>query len=169
MSEINSIANGTFAIGQTSATNFIAGPGIKIDSPSAGTVRIGNDETVLFEDTNGHGMDNSIELSENVDNFDSIKLYYNCLGGASPRVLEFFYDKGNSNYVTIISNLEQFSTGGLKVINWRFNSLDSTNKRTLTLNYFAYFEGSFNETNLKKSDFKVYKVIGCNRISGSNA
>lgn len=44
MSEINSIANGTFTIGQTSATNFVAGNGIKIDEPSAGTVRIGTDE-----------------------------------------------------------------------------------------------------------------------------
>ena len=42
MSEtIQSISQGTFTIGQTSATNLIAGPGIKIDEPSAGTVRIG--------------------------------------------------------------------------------------------------------------------------------
>lgn len=166
---MNTIYDGSFVLGQTSATNFVAGPGIKIDEPSAGTVRIGNDETVLFEDTNGHSMDTSIELSENVDNFDSIKLYYTCWGGASPRVLEFFYDKGNSNYDTLISNLEQFSTNGLKVINWKFSPLNSTNKKTLTLIYFAYFDGSFKETNLTKSNFKVYKVIGINRISGSNA
>lgn len=44
MSEnIQSISQGTYTIGQTSALNFEAGPGIKIDSPSAGTVRIGND------------------------------------------------------------------------------------------------------------------------------
>ena len=170
MSEnIQSISQGTYTIGQTSATNFVAGPGIKIDEPSAGTVRIGNDETVLFEATNGHSMDTSIELSENLDNFDSIKLYYTCWGGASPRVLEFFYNKGNSNYDTYFSNLEQFSTNGLKVINWQFSPLKSTNKKTLTLSYFAYFEGSFAETNLAKSNFKVYKVIGINRISGSNA
>jgi hypothetical protein len=84
-------------------------------------------------------------------------------------VLEFFYDKGNSNYVTCISNLEQFSTGGLKVINWQFSPLNSSNKKTLTLDYFAYFEGSFNGNNLTKSNFKVFKVIGCNRISGGNA
>ena len=42
MSEnIQSISQGTYTIGQTSATNFIAGQGIKIDEPSAGTVRIG--------------------------------------------------------------------------------------------------------------------------------
>ena len=46
---IQSISQGTYTIGQTSATNFVAGNGIKIDEPSAGTVRIGNDETVLWE------------------------------------------------------------------------------------------------------------------------
>lgn len=55
MSEINSIANGTYTIGQTSATNFIAGPGVRIDSPSAGTVRIGtaDDYIVTTEETVG--------------------------------------------------------------------------------------------------------------------
>ena len=46
---MNTIYDGTYVIGQTSATNFQAGPGIRIDEPSEGTVRIGNDETVLFE------------------------------------------------------------------------------------------------------------------------
>lgn len=50
MSEINSIANGTFTIGQSSALSFEAGPGITIDSPSAGTVRIGNDYNKLVID-----------------------------------------------------------------------------------------------------------------------
>lgn len=45
---MNTIYDNTFVLGQTSATNFVAGNGIKIDEPSAGTVRIGTDETVLF-------------------------------------------------------------------------------------------------------------------------
>lgn len=73
MSEINSIANGTFTIGQTSATNFIAGNGIQIDEPSAGTVRIANDETVLWEgDKTGTG---TITLSEGVNNFERLAVY----------------------------------------------------------------------------------------------
>ena len=69
MSDIQSIANGTYVIGETSATNFIAGNGIKIDEPSAGTVRIGNDETVLWSGSwkpgNGSVVTNSaIEISE---------------------------------------------------------------------------------------------------------
>ena len=60
MSEnIQSISQGTFTIGQTSATNFVAGPGIKIDEPSEGVVRIGNDvETKLEEPTFAGWYDN---------------------------------------------------------------------------------------------------------------
>ena len=70
MSEINSIANGTYIIGQTSATNFQAGPGIKIDSPSAGTVRIGTDETVLYS---GNAAVSNCILTEPITNFNSVK------------------------------------------------------------------------------------------------
>ena len=49
MSEnIQSISQGTFTIGSTSATNFQAGPGISITQPTEGTVRIANDETVIW-------------------------------------------------------------------------------------------------------------------------
>lgn len=74
MSEINSIANGTYTIGQTSATNFVAGPGIVIDSPSAGTVRIGNDETVLYS---GNAGTSAVTLSEPVSAFETIKIVHN--------------------------------------------------------------------------------------------
>lgn len=73
MSEINSIANGTFTIGQTSATNFIAGPGITIDSPSAGTVRIGNDETVLYS---GNTNISTGTLSEPATNFNYLRVSF---------------------------------------------------------------------------------------------
>ena len=79
MSEINSIANGSFVLGQTSATNFVAGPGIQIDSPSAGTVRIGNDETVLWSGSSAltamNGSANGINLSESPFNFERVAVY----------------------------------------------------------------------------------------------
>lgn len=51
MSEnIQSISQGTYTIGQTSAINFEAGPGISITEPTAGTVRIGNDFNKLVID-----------------------------------------------------------------------------------------------------------------------
>ena len=56
MSEnIQSISQGTYTIGQTSATNFQAGPGISITQPSEGTVRIGTEDDfiVVTEETVG--------------------------------------------------------------------------------------------------------------------
>ena len=69
---MNTIYDGSFVIGQTSATSFVAGPGIKIDEPSAGTVRIGNDETVLWESNNGVAPGGTTKigtLSESLSNF----------------------------------------------------------------------------------------------------
>lgn len=77
---MNTIYDGTYTIGETSATNFIAGPGITIDSPSAGTVRIGNDETVLYSATNPtqviKNQVSSYNLSEPITNFDRIRLNF---------------------------------------------------------------------------------------------
>ena len=77
---MNTIYDGSFVLGQTSATNFVAGPGIKIDSPSAGTVRIGNDETVLFESTNADGTTlttaSPITLAEDYSNFSRMRIEY---------------------------------------------------------------------------------------------
>lgn len=64
---MNTIYDGTFTIGSTSATNFVAGPGIKIDEPSAGTVRIGTDETVLF--SAAYPGVSAFTLSEPLTNF----------------------------------------------------------------------------------------------------
>ena len=89
MSEnIQSISQGTYTIGQTSATNFIAGPGISIDSPSAGTVRIGNDETVLYNDFTGRpiSVGSYIDLSESPLNFAEIAIYLNGSGPTAENI-----------------------------------------------------------------------------------
>ena len=51
MSEnIQSISNGTFTLGNTNELTFSAGPGIKIDSPSEGVVRIGTEISDISKD-----------------------------------------------------------------------------------------------------------------------
>lgn len=67
---MNTIYDNTFVLGQTSATNFVAGNGIKIDSPSAGTVRIGTDETVLYSGV----LTSAANLSEPMTNFEKIAI-----------------------------------------------------------------------------------------------
>lgn len=78
MSEnIQSIANGTYTIGNTNNLTFQAGPGITIDSPSAGTVRIGNDETVLWEGllkSDNIDAPSAAILSETIENFKYVQV-----------------------------------------------------------------------------------------------
>lgn len=97
MSEnIQSISQGTYTIGQTSATNFIAGPGIKIDEPSAGTVRIGNDETVLYSATpkiyGGTSSGETIQLSESISSFERLRFYLNVAKKSSSAGNMTYYD-----------------------------------------------------------------------------
>ena len=70
--QIQSIATGTYMIGETTQTELQAGPGISITKPSEGTVRIANDETVLWEGTPSTG---NITLSGSLANFEEIRVY----------------------------------------------------------------------------------------------
>ena len=163
MSEINSIANGTFTIGQTSATNFVAGNGIKIDEPSAGTVRIGNDETVLWEG-NGTGND-TFNLSESMANFETIKILYNPWSdNTSTHYFEFDYNRRNTtmNY-GIMSDISTYTLTTLRLFFVTFGFTDTQ----LTVTNICYADGSFTIQNLDKSRVKVYKVVGVNRIGGN--
>lgn len=70
MSEnIQSISQGTYTIGQTSATNFVAGPGITIDSPSEGIVRIGTDNNTWINITS--------EITKQGISAGTVSFYYN--------------------------------------------------------------------------------------------
>ena len=175
MSEINSIANGTYIIGQTSATNFIPGPGIKIDSPSAGTVRIGNDETVLFEYTGtGKNTASSFYISESLTNFETIRV--RCVGYPgndgqlvycdvpSPRTTAenfsicttYFCSKNDGNPLQVIAQRYSASNNGL--------TYGLVDKKML---YYGLTATAPTTTNANM--LSIDKIIGINRISGSNA
>ena len=82
---MNTIYDNTFVLGQTSATNFVAGQGIKIDSPSAGTVRIGNDETVLWSGNYTGTKTKEFNLSESYTNFDQLEIWWANQPGSNKR------------------------------------------------------------------------------------
>lgn len=83
----NSIYNGTFVLGNTSATTLSAGEGIKLDTSIPGTIKISNDETVLWEAPTSAGS-TSCNLSESYKNFDSVKIGYYTLGDRTTFVRE---------------------------------------------------------------------------------
>lgn len=167
MSEINSIANGTFTIGQTSATNFQAGPGIKIDSPSEGTVRIGTDETVLwsgadFSVANGNHLSATVQLSEPISAFNELKIISSGYLDSETIVLDTTKTDGNAAFTWIAPE-----GGNANWIGLRGVFTDQTHLKV----YGGYSTSlaSVFTANGWWAYKNIYKVIGINRISGSNA
>lgn len=184
MSEINSIANGTFTIGQTSATNFIAGPGITIDSPSAGTVRIGNDETVLWEGTATSG---DITLSETYKNFEKIGIVHGCTYSYTDRGLapdsifdvDAFQLYNCGQIMTTDMSRGAFTptrTGNNEtyISFTQFSAVNDTklhfNPAKVCFNVYPYnSNGTLTGRWKLENSRRYFKIYGINRISGSNA
>ena len=164
MSEnIQSISNGTFTIGSTSAINFEAGPGINIDEPSEGTVRIANDETVLWS---GAGT-SAVTLSEPITNFEGIKIYHNAycdefVGLPVPSEFRFWHMYGNSAQSTFkCAMVQTFITDSTHI------KIDHT--KTLGFGFTATGFTAAVTNNDQYARNIITRVIGINRISGSNA
>jgi len=156
---MNTIYDGTFVLGQTSATNFVGGTGITVDSPSEGTVRISNDETVLWS---GNAT-SAVNLSEALNNFERIKIEY---GPDSPEWHE--YKAGDS-----IKIHEMIKAGGTSATYWIGNVtllFSGTNIRVMTA-YCWDFKNtmSYNTAYNTYALNSIRKVVGVNRISGGNA
>ena len=155
---IQSISQGTYTIGQTSATNFVAGPGIKIDEPSAGIVRIGNDETVLWS---GDALTGT--LNESPWNFE--KLGFETSGSLNSLQYNEFPAISGKNMMAMTTIGPESTTV------WHFTpSQISFNGNTFTLKSCDFYVRT-NKTTISWNDgdhIKMIKVIGINRISGGN-
>ena len=76
---MSEIYNGTFVLGNTSATTISAGPGIKIDDSTPGVIKVSNDETVLWSGSLTSGS--TATLTENITNFERIAFEGYCHNG----------------------------------------------------------------------------------------
>ena len=157
MSEnIQSISQGTYTIGQTSATNFVAGNGIKIDEPSAGTVRIGNDETVLWS-TDSPTTLTTFTLSENASNFEFIDVHFR-LGQPTTAdyVLRFL---GSTNSI----NLVGYFNGDRTI--WISSTMFTTSDHKI-FNRFRYvWNIGIGQSTETGDAIRILKVVGINRIN----
>ena len=73
---MSEIYNGTFVLGNTSATTISAGPGIRIDDSQPGVIKVSNDETVLWSGTTTASGD-VMNLSEPFSNFERVRVKSN--------------------------------------------------------------------------------------------
>lgn len=168
MSEINSIAQGTYTLGQTSATTFEAGNGISITQPSEGTVRISNDETVLYSGA----YTNAATLSDDLRNYTTFKAFVK-IGQSDHSYMVHELDTDAESW-GLVQGWGESTSSNCSVVCIRLaydsanNKLNCTNRKIL--NFGAWNNNTatttasyFDNPNL------IYKVIGINRISGGNA
>jgi len=157
MSEINSIANGTFVLGNTSATTYQAGNGISITQPSEGTVRISNDETVLWSGELKYGSTN-VPLSEAITNFERIRVItYN-------GIIQEYYTANLTEYFTLSTSVYDSSSNWIKHIAVALRNYNSN----LYYQYNRVNQNTSYWNNVNDTSTWIIKVVGINRISGSN-
>ena len=174
MSEnIQSISQGTYTIGQTSTANFIAGPGIKIDSPSAGTVRIGNDETVLYDSSalisNDLTLGTTFNISEPVTNFEKFKVYYTRFPWTDQCPTHQIQEFDSTVHVNVIVLHTTFTNSTATKPTWydcseTITDISGTTWKLNSCIQRQLYNGTPENTYIY---LKPYKVIGINRISGN--
>ena len=163
---MSEIYNGTFVLGNTSATQIVAGEGIKIDTTEPGVIKVSNDETVLYS---GEEPTSAVLLSETWKNFDRLKVYVqnksmdNGLTIVEIRPLE---RDGHTSYYNIVAG---FSYGlGTNGMIWE-NIIGIANDTTLTNQSAFGFQNSWTATSpvVRKNNTNdlncILKVIGINR------
>lgn len=164
---MNTIYDGTFVLGNTNELTFSAGQGIKIDSPSEGTVRIANDETVLF--TTNDRNNTSAALSEPASNFERVKINFG-VGNDSNIQIRSCYNEFNGTARNYCLLGQRTDAGGVILGAGKLNVSEDFLSLTPDYGkYFILFKDNTSTTGIGNINFSVFKVIGINRISGSNA
>lgn len=170
MSEnIQSIANGSFVLGNTSATTYQAGPGISITQPSEGTVRISNDETVLFETDSPSGV-SAVTCSETVKNFEKIavlpsRFIANLGGGTGPYM--YYETKWLTSGDNTVNAIEPMI---FEYLFWKISKYSANNDFTEFVwnDGFEVQQDTHTYRDVSTCNVGIKKIVGINRISGSN-
>jgi hypothetical protein len=170
MSEnIQSIANGSFVLGSTSATTYQAGPGISITQPSEGIVRISNDETVLWN--NGNSF--TITVPESIYNFEKLSVTVHRQGTLVPNQ-EFYTDRisavGGHFYTNYIAS-ETVNNNSMYFFTTPYNVSEDGKTITSPVSSMGIIF-DLNGTNIfrykNNSTAPIFRIVGINRIGGSN-
>ena len=167
MSNLRSIAEGTFVLGDTNNLAFEAGSGIKIDSPSEGTVRIANDETVLFS-TDTPPSSGDINLSESMFNFERIGISF--VNDDNDIIYQEFPCVSGKDIVLLFADFHMESSSVCLYLKWgSFEHNAAGTALVCQRGGYLNIYGSNRGSNTDYTWTKPYKIVGINRISGGNA
>lgn len=169
---MSQIYNGSFILGDTSATTLSAGEGIKLDTSVPGVIGISMDRTVLFEDANGTGVDSG-DISEAYTNFEILLLevgygaqtsslddgymWVMCSTRSPYTWVQYMFGAGGGNHYYATAKIHWTSSTHFDVTNGS-SILHSESSTSVSGNT------SYN-ANAKKC---ILRIIGINRISGDN-
>lgn len=162
---MSQIYNGSFVLGDTSATTLSAGEGIKLDTSVPGIIGISNDETLLFSSESG--VQNNITLSENIENFDYVRIEW-CPFKSNENWTEP-YDCVTNKVNNGLLHLVGFGLSNDLTYQIETNLLLACSTTSMTVNKCGTITvGPNNAGCTQLSGYQIYKVIGINRISGGN-
>ena len=156
------IWEGSFVLGEVSATTLSAGPGIKITTDEPGVIKVSNDETVLYS---GAGT-SAVPLSETLLNFERVRIegYGNeDVGSANKGIFEF--PNSNPNYDL---HYVRYNQGQYKV---EYLSRYSETNKVLNLGWHNHYYGTAGSTTyagVGSCAILITKVVGINRTNGGN-
>lgn len=129
---MSQIYNGTFVLGDTSATTISAGQGIAVDEFTPGVIGIRTDETVLYSGTYNTNT-TAINLSETLDNFESFKVLWDHFGtneAANKKWVEYTPETKQCNcYIGRATNTSSYN---------QFVTFWGNNKTSLSKIYCGY-------------------------------
>ena len=165
---MNTIYDGSFVLGDTNNLTFEAGPGITIDSPSAGTVRIGNDETVLWSGT--RFTTGYRDLNESFLNFEQIRFKL-CTEDQDNWQYKLYPCQTTAQYFN--ASISQIWPG-ITTATWTKTALWKPSSETRISGVAQTLQrittgGIGNNITTTGGWVGIYEIVGINRISGSNA
>lgn len=176
---MSQIYNGSFVLGDTSATTLSAGEGIKLDTSVPGVIGIGTDETVLWSGAEKvTNRETLITLNENLFNFEKIQIWDDWLNNSPTKITEFSTSgqQGGTTFqrfgtLHCAPDGWQFEQNPSFYLAWNFYSVqDNGNKIRTERNFIAgaLIGGSQIPAIQQRNNSYVYKIVGINRISGGN-
>lgn len=156
---MNTIYDNTFTIGQTSAINFEAGPGISITEPSAGTVRIGSDETVLWSGNSTA----SATLSEPITGFERVKISFSHNGN---NIAEFQVSKVSGGVSCPLTVVPTFTNNYASIYSqsWKFSDISTFTTAFICKEWYG---NTGTVASKDSSNHTINCIWGINRIGGN--
>lgn len=167
------IYDGTFILGNTSATTLSAGEGIKLDTSIPGTIGISNDETVLWSDTANGLTSGSLVLNEPWSGFEKVRLHVVDQFGWGGSCMDFDTTNLAGTRTKYFACPYSFVVTGspnrtyIRGIILSFNNDEYISGSSVGMESI-FAPPSTVESKVVAGGAKLIKVIGVNRIAGGN-